>query len=61
MPQQTYAHAEETISDDAFKEAGIICADPEQHASKLKELVEMGATTVAIMNCSGADPRVRSA
>jgi coenzyme F420-dependent glucose-6-phosphate dehydrogenase len=51
-----YEHAEETISDDEYKEQAIISADPAQHVKKLAELKEMGATTIAIMNCSGADP-----
>jgi coenzyme F420-dependent glucose-6-phosphate dehydrogenase len=55
-PQAMYEHAEETISDDEYKEKAIIAADPEQHVKKLQELVEMGATAIAIMNCSGADP-----
>jgi coenzyme F420-dependent glucose-6-phosphate dehydrogenase len=55
-PQKMYEHAEETISDDEYKEQAIISADPSQHVKKLQELKEMGATTIAIMNCSGADP-----
>jgi coenzyme F420-dependent glucose-6-phosphate dehydrogenase len=55
-PQKMYEHAERTISDDEYKEKAIISADPDQHAKKLRELEEMGATTIAIMNCSGADP-----
>jgi coenzyme F420-dependent glucose-6-phosphate dehydrogenase len=55
-PQKMYEHAEETISDDEYKEKAIISADPEQHVQKLQQLVEMGATTIAVMNCSGADP-----
>jgi coenzyme F420-dependent glucose-6-phosphate dehydrogenase len=55
-PQRMYEHAEETISDDEYKEKAIISADPDQHVKKLQELKEMGATTIAIMNCSGADP-----
>jgi coenzyme F420-dependent glucose-6-phosphate dehydrogenase len=55
-PQAMYEHAEETISDDEYKEKAIISADPAQHVEKLKELKEMGATTIAVMNCSGADP-----
>jgi coenzyme F420-dependent glucose-6-phosphate dehydrogenase len=55
-PAKMYEHAEATISDDEYKEQAIISADPEQHVQKLSELKEMGATTIAIMNCSGADP-----
>jgi coenzyme F420-dependent glucose-6-phosphate dehydrogenase len=55
-PQQMYEHAEEQISDDEYKEKAIISADPEQHVERLSALKEMGATTIAVMNCSGADP-----
>jgi coenzyme F420-dependent glucose-6-phosphate dehydrogenase len=55
-PKKMYEHAEETISDDEYKEQAIISSDPEHHVKKLSELKEMGATTIAIMNCSGADP-----
>jgi coenzyme F420-dependent glucose-6-phosphate dehydrogenase len=55
-PRQMYEHAEETISDDEYKEKAIISADPAQHVEKLSQLEELGATTIAVMNCSGADP-----
>jgi coenzyme F420-dependent glucose-6-phosphate dehydrogenase len=55
-PRAMYEHAEETISDDDYKEKAIISADPAEHVKKLRELIEMGATTIAVMNCSGADP-----
>ena len=55
-PKKMYEHAEETISDDEFKEQAIISADPKKHVKQLEQLKEMGATTIAIMNCSGADP-----
>jgi coenzyme F420-dependent glucose-6-phosphate dehydrogenase len=55
-PKRMYEHAEQTISDDEFKEQAIISADPDEHVKRLGELKEMGATTIAIMNCSGADP-----
>jgi coenzyme F420-dependent glucose-6-phosphate dehydrogenase len=55
-PQKMYEHAEETISDDEYKEKAILSADPQQHVEKLGELKELGATVIAVMNCSGADP-----
>jgi coenzyme F420-dependent glucose-6-phosphate dehydrogenase len=55
-PAAMYAHAEETISDDEYREQAIISADPARHVEKLQELRELGATTIAVMNCSGADP-----
>jgi alkanesulfonate monooxygenase SsuD/methylene tetrahydromethanopterin reductase-like flavin-dependent oxidoreductase (luciferase family) len=34
----------------------IISSHPEEIVARLREVEELGATTVAIMNCSGADP-----
>jgi coenzyme F420-dependent glucose-6-phosphate dehydrogenase len=55
-PQQMYEHAEEQLPDDEYVQKAVISADPEEHVKRLKELVEMGATSIAVMNCSGADP-----
>jgi coenzyme F420-dependent glucose-6-phosphate dehydrogenase len=55
-PKKMYEHAEETISDKEYKKKAIISADPDEHAKRLGQLVDMGATAIAIMNCSGADP-----
>jgi coenzyme F420-dependent glucose-6-phosphate dehydrogenase len=55
-PQQMYEHAERTISDDEYREKAVISADPAEHVKKLSALKEMGATVIAIQNCSGADP-----
>jgi len=55
-PQKMYDHVEQTISDDEFKEKAVISADPQAHVDALKKLKELGATDIAIMNCSGADP-----
>src|SRR3954464_11045893 len=55
-PKQMYEHAEETISDDEYKQKAVISSDPDEHVERLSKLEEMGATTIAIMNCSGADP-----
>src|SRR3954469_20834630 len=52
-PQKMYEHAEQQVSDDEFKEGGIISADPQQHVKQLTELKELGATVIAAMNCSG--------
>jgi coenzyme F420-dependent glucose-6-phosphate dehydrogenase len=56
-PKAMYEHAEQTVSDDAFKESAILSADPEVHVEKLKEIAGLGATTLAVMNCSGTDPK----
>ncbi len=55
-PQRMYEHAEETISDEEYRQGAIISADPAEHVRRLEQLVELGATTIAVMNCSGADP-----
>jgi coenzyme F420-dependent glucose-6-phosphate dehydrogenase len=55
-PAAMYAHAEKTISDDDFRELAIVAADPDEHTKRLREVEELGATTVAVMNCSGSDP-----
>ncbi|HZP72369.1 MAG TPA: TIGR03557 family F420-dependent LLM class oxidoreductase [Gaiellaceae bacterium] len=55
-PRAMYEHAEETLSDDEYAEKAIISADPAVHVEKLAALKELGATTIAVMNCSGADP-----
>lgn len=55
-PAAMEKHAEAEVSDEELKEAMIISADPEEHAERIREVVELGATTVALMNNSGADP-----
>jgi coenzyme F420-dependent glucose-6-phosphate dehydrogenase len=55
-PKRMYEHAEEQVSDDDFRAAVIISSDPEEHLSRIREVEELGATTVVLMNVSGADP-----
>jgi len=55
-PKAMYEHAEEQIPDDQYREKAVISADPQVHVDKLSQLKEMGATAIAVMNCSGADP-----
>src|SRR3954454_7525476 len=55
-PQRMYEHGEQTVSDDDLKEALIISSDPEVHAERIREAEQLGATTIAAMNVSGADP-----
>jgi coenzyme F420-dependent glucose-6-phosphate dehydrogenase len=57
QPQKMYERGEDQVSDDELREALIISADPEVHAERLREVERMGATIVAVMNVSGADPR----
>ena len=55
-PKAMYEHGAEQVSDDDLREAMIISADPERHVERIREVEELGATTVALMNNSGADP-----
>ncbi|HET7418034.1 MAG TPA: LLM class flavin-dependent oxidoreductase [Solirubrobacterales bacterium] len=55
-PKAMYEEGERQVSDEELKEDLIVSADPEVHLERIKEVEEMGATTVALMNNSGADP-----
>ena len=55
-PQRMYEHGEEEVSDDDLREALIISSDPEVHAERIREAEKLGATTLMLMNVSGADP-----
>jgi coenzyme F420-dependent glucose-6-phosphate dehydrogenase len=55
-PAAMYEHAAEQVSDDDLREALIISSDPGVHRDRVREVEEMGATIVALMNNSGADP-----
>ena len=55
-PKAMYEHGEKQISDEELREAMIVSADPAEHVERIREVEAMGATTVALMNNSGADP-----
>src|SRR5918911_5418083 len=55
-PRAMAAHAAATVTDADLKEAVIVSADPDEHVERINEVEELGATTVAVMNVSGADP-----
>jgi coenzyme F420-dependent glucose-6-phosphate dehydrogenase len=55
-PKAMYERGEQEVSDDELREAMIIGADPAAHVERIREIEAMGATTVALMNNSGADP-----
>jgi coenzyme F420-dependent glucose-6-phosphate dehydrogenase len=55
-PQAMYEEGERQVSDEELKEALIVAADPDTHVERIREVEAMGATTVALMNNSGADP-----
>ena len=55
-PGKMYEHGERQLSDDELREALIISADPSVHVERIREVEALGATQVALMNVSGADP-----
>jgi coenzyme F420-dependent glucose-6-phosphate dehydrogenase len=55
-PEQMYRHGAEHTTDEDLKEAVIISADPDVHVERIREAAGLGATTLALMNVSGADP-----
>lgn len=55
-PKAMYEHGEREVSDTELREAMIISADPAEHAARVRQVEELGATTVVLMNNSGADP-----
>jgi coenzyme F420-dependent glucose-6-phosphate dehydrogenase len=56
-PQEMFEEGERQVSDDDLKEGFIISSNPDEHAQRIREVEEMGATTVVLMNNSGGDPR----
>jgi coenzyme F420-dependent glucose-6-phosphate dehydrogenase len=56
VPTEMYEHSEEQVSDEEFKESYIISSDPNQHAERVREVEQLGATIVCLQNGSGADP-----
>ena len=55
-PQRMFENGERQFSDDDLKESLIISSDPKVHADRIREARDLGATTMALMNVSGADP-----
>jgi coenzyme F420-dependent glucose-6-phosphate dehydrogenase len=55
-PKAMYEEGERQVSDEELKEEMIIASDPEVHVERIREVEGMGATVVALMNNSGADP-----
>ena len=56
QPARISDNGESEVSDDDLKDAVIISSDPEVHADRIREAERLGATTMALMNVSGADP-----
>ncbi|HZR95787.1 MAG TPA: TIGR03557 family F420-dependent LLM class oxidoreductase [Gaiellaceae bacterium] len=55
-PEQIHRNGEEQVSDEAFTKQVICSSDPDHHVTRIKALEKLGATVVALMNVSGADP-----
>jgi coenzyme F420-dependent glucose-6-phosphate dehydrogenase len=55
-PAAMYERGEQQVSDDDLRKALIISSDPAVHVERIREVEALGATTVALMNNSGADP-----
>jgi coenzyme F420-dependent glucose-6-phosphate dehydrogenase len=55
-PAEMQEHGSKQVSDEDLKQAVIISSDPEVHADRAREAEALGATTLALMNVSGADP-----
>jgi coenzyme F420-dependent glucose-6-phosphate dehydrogenase len=55
-PAEMFEEGERQVSDEDLRDAFIISSDPEQHAERIREVERMGATTLVLMNNSGADP-----
>jgi coenzyme F420-dependent glucose-6-phosphate dehydrogenase len=55
-PREMQRHAEESVSDDALREALIISSEPDEHVRRILDVEDLGATIVVLMNVSGADP-----
>jgi coenzyme F420-dependent glucose-6-phosphate dehydrogenase len=55
-PKAMYEHGEKQVSDDELREALIISSDTEHHVERIREAEQLGATTIALMNVSGAGP-----
>ncbi len=56
-PKAMYEEGERQVSDEELRESMIISSDPERHVERIREVEALGATTVALMNNSGADPQ----
>jgi coenzyme F420-dependent glucose-6-phosphate dehydrogenase len=55
-PAEIHRAGEEQVPDEEFTRQVICSADPATHVKRIKALEKLGATTVALMNVSAADP-----
>jgi coenzyme F420-dependent glucose-6-phosphate dehydrogenase len=55
-PRAMLENAEREFSDEEFREQYIVSSDPSEHAERLREVEQLGATVVCVQNASGAAP-----
>ena len=55
-PREMYERGEQQLSDEQLREKIAISSDPQVHVERLRAVERLGATIVAAMNVSGADP-----
>jgi coenzyme F420-dependent glucose-6-phosphate dehydrogenase len=55
-PAQIYRNGEEQVPDEEFTQKAICSSDAKTHVRRIEQLEKLGATVVALMNVSGADP-----
>lgn len=55
-PTAMFEKADREVSDEEFMQSYIVSSDPEHHVERIREVEELGATTVCLQNGSGADP-----
>ena len=55
-PAEIYRRGEEEISDEDWAESAIVSSDTAVHVERIRELEQLGATVVALMNISGRAP-----
>jgi coenzyme F420-dependent glucose-6-phosphate dehydrogenase len=55
-PKSMFENAEREFTDEEFREQYIVSSDPNEHAERLREVEQLGATVVCVQNASGAAP-----
>ncbi len=55
-PAAIQAEGERQTSDDDLRKAMIVSSDPAVHVERIRQVVDLGATTVVLANNSGTDP-----
>jgi coenzyme F420-dependent glucose-6-phosphate dehydrogenase len=55
-PEEIERLGEDEVSDTKLEAMTIVSSDPSTHVQRIRQLEGMGATIVALMNVSGADP-----